>query len=262
MGFVMIVRDIYFSHNGSSGNILNGVSITARKGEITVVLGPNGSGKTTLFNCITGLWRPVSGSVSYRGKDITHVSHKKRAEIISVVPQDHEPPFPYTVFDAVLMGRAAHVGMFSTPSVKDGEITSDAIDMMGISGLAYRPYTKISGGERQLALIARGIAQDAPVMVLDEPTSHLDLKNQIMVLDRVHETVKARGLTVLMTVHDPNLAMIYSDHVVMLHAGTVLAAGRPADVLNNTHLQKMYGKSVTVFNWKGMKVVHPGVKKC
>lgn len=258
----MKIRDIYFSHIRSSLNILNGVSITARKGEITVVLGPNGSGKTTLFNCITGLWKPASGSISYCGKDITSASYRERAEIISVVPQDHEPPFPYTVFDAVLMGRAPHVGMLSSPSEKDRDKTSEAIEMMGIGHLSGRPYTKISGGERQLVLIARGIAQDSPVMVLDEPTSHLDLKNQIMVLDRVHETVTERKLTVLMTVHDPNLAMIYSDHVVMLHAGTVLSSGKPVDVLNNTHLKKMYGKSVTVFNWKGIKVVHPGVKKC
>jgi len=259
---MMKVRDIYFNHNRTSGNILNGVSITAKKGHITVVLGPNGSGKTTLFNCITGLWKPVSGTVTYCGKNITSAPHRERAEIISVVPQDHEPPFPYTVFDAVLMGRAPHVGIFSSPTKKDRDKTSEAVEMMGIGHLARRPYTKISGGERQLVLIARGIAQDSPVMILDEPTSHLDLKNQIMVLDRVHETVKARKLTVLMTVHDPNLAMIYSDHVVMLHQGTVLSSGKPVDVLNKTHLKKMYGHSVNVFNWKGIKVVHPGVRKC
>jgi iron complex transport system ATP-binding protein len=258
----MDIKDLSFRHSSASLPVIKDVSFSAAEGEITAILGPNGSGKTTIFNCITGTWWPESGSVKFRGVELTSMSRRKRAAIVAVVPQEHEPSFPYTVFDAVLMGRAPHVGLFSSPSKNDQDKASEAIELVGITGLIKRPYTQISGGERQLVLIARAIAQDAPVLVLDEPTSHLDLKNQTMVLDRVHEVVTSRGLTLLLTVHDPNLAVVYSDRVILLCGGEVIANGEPGDVINEKNLKRMYGSSVTVFSWKGTKVVHPGIRRC
>ncbi|HOP63379.1 MAG TPA: ABC transporter ATP-binding protein [Spirochaetota bacterium] len=258
----MDIRKLSFRHTDSDISVLSNISFSACDGEITAILGPNGSGKTTLFNCITGIWKPSDGRVEYNGCDLTSLSHRRRAGIIAVVPQEHEPAFPYTVFDAVLMGRAPHIGAFSSPSKRDRKKSEEAIELVGIGHLKNRPYTQISGGERQLALIARAIVQEAPVLILDEPTSHLDLKNQKIVLDRVHGIVKERRLSLLMTVHDPNLAVIYSDRVIMLCEGEVLSAGTPSDVINNENLRKMYGSSVTVFTWEGTRVVHPGKRIC
>ena len=226
---------------------------------MATLLGPNGSGKTTLFKCIAGLWQQQEGSIVCNGSDITPLPPEQRARILAIVPQEHEPPFPYSVFDAVLMGRASHVSLFSSPSHDDYQQTEKAMEVVGIGHLRERPYTKISGGERQLVLIARALAQEAPLLLLDEPTSHLDFRNQILILNKVREIVRQEGLTVLMTLHDPNLAMQFSDNVVMINDGHIIARGIPADVLTGDNLKKMYGIDVSIISYNGTKVICPRV---
>jgi len=252
---LMEIRGITFTHPGATSQVLHGVSFTTAPGGITAILGPNGSGKTTIFNCISGIWTGNSGEVLFRGDDISRKRPHERAGIISVVPQHHEPAFPYTVFQAVLMGRAPHIGMFSAPSKKDRETAAAAIETMGLSALKERAYTRLSGGERQMVLIARAVAQDTPVMILDEPTSHLDIRNQVMVLDMVHSIARTKGVTVLMTVHDPNLALIYADQVVLLNRGAVAASGRPGRVISPKNLRTVYGDTVKVINAGGERSV-------
>lgn len=251
------VRGIHFRHQRSGSDILKGVDFTVQAGGMTTVLGPNGSGKTTLFRCIIGLWRQQRGEILFGNKDISRISYAERAKIFAVVPQEHEPPFPYSVLDVVLMGRVSHVSMFSSPSKYDYLKAEEAIEIVGINHLKDRPYTKISGGERQLVLIARSLSQEAPVLLLDEPTSHLDFRNQVAVLKKVKEITRARNLTVLMTLHDPNLAMLFSDKVVMLNDGLVVSNGSPQEVITEDNLRSVYRIDVSVINWNGTKIIYP-----
>jgi iron complex transport system ATP-binding protein len=251
------ITDIHYRHTHAPAAVLRGVSLSARPGMLTAVLGPNGSGKTTLFKCIAGLWKPQQGDVAFRGRSMTGYSPGKRAKIIGVVPQEHEPPFPYSVIDAVTMGRAAHLGMFSTPSRSDYAKALEAIKQVGIDHLRDRPYTRISGGERQLVLIARVLAQESPVMLLDEPTSHLDFRNQVQILKRVKQIIREKSVTALMTIHDPNLAMLFSDSVVMLNDGRAVCQGSPAEIMSEENIREIYGIDVTVIPVNGSRVIVP-----
>lgn len=256
---MITVQDLHFRHPHAQRPILKGVNFTAEHGLLTAILGPNGSGKTTLFKCVAGLWKPQKGDILFEGRSIMHDRHESRAKIIAVVPQEHEPPFPYSVFDAVLMGRTVHVDLFSTPSKNDYRKTSEAIEEVGINHLKERPYTKISGGERQLVLVARALAQDAPVMLLDEPTSHLDFRNQVLVLRKVKKIIKQRRVIAVMTIHDPNLAMLFSDNVVMIKDGSVICQGDAAHVVNEMSLRSVYDIEVVVSRVNGVQVVCPKV---
>jgi iron complex transport system ATP-binding protein len=259
------VQNIYFRHSrgfsreSGQKDILKGVSFRIPEGRMATILGPNGSGKTTLFKCISGLWHPREGSIRHGERDITKLSWALRAGLIAVVPQEHEPPFPYTVADIVLMGRASHVALFSAPSRQDVQAADTAMEQIGIGHLRQRPYTKISGGERQLVLVARALAlaQETPILILDEPTSHLDFRNQILILSKVRDIVRQNGLTVLMTLHDPNMAMRFSDHVVMIAEGSVLAQGLPIEVLTPDNLKLMYNIKVSVISHNGINIICP-----
>jgi len=251
------VRDIAYSHSHADKAVLSGVSLDAGPGMVTAVLGPNGSGKTTLFKCISGLWKPQRGDVTFRGRSILDQPHSTIARIIAIVPQEHEPPFPYSVFEAVTMGRAAHLSMFSTPSPQDYLKAEEAIERVGILHLRDKAYTRISGGERQLVLIARALAQESPVMLLDEPTSHLDFKNQVVVLSKVKEIAREKSVAVLMTIHDPNQAMLFSDRVVMISHGRVVSQGSPHEVITETNLSSVYDIDVSVLPVNGSMVIMP-----
>jgi len=256
---MLVTKDLYFRHLHGKADILKGVSFSIAEGLMTTLLGPNGSGKTTLFKCLSGLWHPRQGSILFGDQDLMKLSYGRRAGIIAIVPQDHEPPFPYTVADVVLMGRVSHVSLFSVPSKDDYLAAAEAIEKVGIAHLRERSYTKISGGERQLVLVARAIAQDAPILILDEPTSHLDFRNQILILSKVREIVRKKGLTVLMTLHDPNLAMQFSDHVVMIETGRIIAQGAPCDVLTQENIRQIYDIDVKVISHNGTNIIYPQV---
>jgi len=256
---MLIMKDLYFRHAHGTTDILKGISYRLDEGLMTTLLGPNGSGKTTLFKCISGLWQPQRGTIFFGDRNLTKISYAERSGIIAVVPQEHEPPFPYAVEEVVLMGRVSHISLFAVPSKSDFAAADEAIDKVGIGHLRKRPYTKISGGERQLVLIARALAQDAPVLILDEPTSHLNFRNQIMILSKVREIVRRKGLTVLMTLHDPNLAMQFSDQVVMIENGKIVAQGAPSKVLTQENLRQMYGFDVSVINCDGTNIIYPRV---
>lgn len=252
------VEGLRFQHRGSPEPALRGVSLHVAEGEVAALLGPNGSGKTTLFQCLAGLWRPEGGSVRLGGAEVRALSPRERARRVAVVPQNHAPAFPYTVLDAVLMGRAAHLGPLSAPCRRDRELAEQALAAVGVTQLGGRVYTRLSGGERQLVLIARALAQEAPVLLLDEPTSHLDFRNQFLVLERVREIAAERRLTVLMTLHDPNLALGFARRVILLRAGAVAAAGPVDEVLVEANLSKLYGFPVRVVEADGRRVVCAG----
>jgi len=249
------IRDLHFAHDKK--NILKGISFRAIKGEITTILGPNGSGKTTLFKCIAGIWKPSKGNIIWNGEEINKLSLKERARIFSFVPQEHKPSFSYTVLDVVITGRASYLRRFSLPSKDDHKIAEDALKKVGIYHLKYRPYTKISGGERQLVLIARALAQSSPIMLLDEPISHLDFNNQIKILKLIKNLSRERGMSIIMTVHDPNLAMNFSDRVIVIKDGIKLKEGDPEKVITESTIKETYGIDVMILSFDGKKAIIP-----
>lgn len=251
------VEHLTFQHPHAERPVVSNVSFQVTEGNLAVLLGPNGSGKTTLFKCIAGLWNPASGRILFDGRDIKTMRYRERAELLAVVPQDHAPPFPYSAFEAVLMGRAPHVGMYSSPSAKDEEAAFDAMRAVGVEHLADRCYTRISGGERQLVLIARALAQDAPLLLLDEPTSHLDFRNQHLVLETVQRVARDKGLTVLMTLHDPNLTACFAHQVIMLRGGGITADGEPDRVLTESNLGLLYNFDVRILDSDGRRLIYP-----
>lgn len=252
---MLYIKDIFFRHKDE--DILKGISFFAERGNVTTILGPNGSGKTTLFKCIAGLWKHYRGQIYFDQRSIDDLSFRKRARVFSMVPQDHDPPFPYSVMEIVLMGRASHMGIFSSPGKKDYEISENALKTLGIEDLKNKPYTKISGGERQLVLIARALAQDTPVMLLDEPTSHLDFRNQIKVLRKIKEISKDKGLVVIITLHDPNLAGLFSDKIIVLNSGTKIAEGIPGEILTEDLIRRVYGLEVKKNYFDGQTIICP-----
>jgi len=251
------VNNLTFQHPHTPVPVVNGVSFRVAEGTLSVLLGPNGSGKTTLFKCIAGLWRPGTGRVLFDGRDIREMTFRERAAMLAVVPQDHTPPFPYSVFEAVLMGRAPHVGLYSSPSAHDEEAAFDALQAVGIAHLADRRYTRISGGERQLTLIARALAQDAPLLLLDEPTSHLDFRNQHLVLETVRRVAAEKGLTVLMTLHDPNLTAFFAHQVIMLRSGALIGDGEPSQVLTENNLALLYNIGIGILESDERRLIYP-----
>ncbi|KAF0189372.1 MAG: ABC-type cobalamin/Fe3+-siderophore transport system ATPase [Desulfobulbaceae bacterium] len=254
---MITIKELHFRHPHAPTAVLKGITLRAKRGQLTTILGPNGCGKSTLFKCIAGLWKPEQGEISFGENSILNHSHQQRAKLIAVVPQDHEPPFPYSVIDAVLMGRAAHIGMFSAPSKIDRQAAEKAIEEVGIGHLRDKIYTKISGGERQMVLVARALAQDAPAMLFDEPTSHLDFRNQVLVLRKIREIVAERQVTAVLTIHDPNAAMLFSDSVVLINGGRVVAQGPPHEVITEESLHAVYGIEVVIGRVNGAMVVSP-----
>ena len=214
-----------------------------RDGEVLALLGPNGCGKTTLLKTLLGLIPDKGGSVTLNGKPLAAHSLGERARLVAYVPQSHASPFAYSVEDLVLMGRTAHAGLFARPSAHDREVTRAAIERLGIAHLAAQPVTQISGGERQLALIARALAQQPRIVLLDEPTASLDFGNQGLVMREIRQ-LAADGLAVLFTTHDPNHALRFADRALLMRDGGTLASGAVAEVIAKERLEALYGAGV------------------
>lgn len=220
-----------------------GMTLAVAPGEAVALLGPNGGGKTTLLKTLLGLLPPQGGRVTLDGAPLGSFPVVERARRIGYVPQAHAGTFAFAVSDVVLMGRTAHQGLFASPSAADRAIAAASLEALGIGHLAARPYTMISGGERQLALVARALAQQPRYMLLDEPTASLDFGNQGRVMRQLR-TLTDRGLGILFTTHDPNQAARHAARVALFGGGALRAAGRPADVLDERALAELYGTPV------------------
>jgi iron complex transport system ATP-binding protein len=214
------------------------------------VLGPNGSGKTTLLRTLLGLLPLHEGRILFNGKDSASFPRREIARIAGYVPQAHSPYFAYSVRDMVLMGRSAHLGTFSMPGAHDRELAARVLESLGISPLADRPVTEISAGERQLALIARALAQEPRLLVMDEPTASLDFGNQVRVLERV-AALAAGGISILFSTHDPDHAFLAAQRALLLAEGRVLALGTPREVIRSDTLQRLYHVAVQVVPLEG-----------
>lgn len=219
--------------------VLCDVSFTAEKGELLSVLGPNGAGKSTLFRCIIGALDGYVGTITMNGVDLRTLSAREKARHIAYIPQAHRPTAGYTVLDTALMGLTRQLGTVSQPKKQHMELALSALEQLGIAQLAERDFSRLSGGEQQLVLIARAITQQAEVMVMDEPTSSLDYGNQLRVLQKVRELTK-QGYTVLMSTHNPQHALSFADRVLALDDGGVAAFGSTDNVLTPALLEKLY----------------------
>jgi iron complex transport system ATP-binding protein len=217
--------------------------VDLRAGEVLALLGPNGCGKTTLLRTLLGLLAPLAGEIRLGGEPLAALSVRERARTIAYVPQSHAGTFAFTVEEIVLMGRTAHAGLFARPSLQDRGVAGQAIERLGISHLAERPYTMISGGERQLALIARAIAQQPRIVFLDEPTASLDFGNQGKIMREMRALASAQ-LAVLFTTHDPNQALRYADRALLLRSGALFAEGPVSDVVTRPLLEALYQSGV------------------
>jgi iron complex transport system ATP-binding protein len=219
------------------------INLSVNAGEVLCVLGPNGCGKTTLFRTLLGLLPTHAGSISVRGKSLQDCTPKERAQMMAYVPQASSSRFAFAVHDIVLMGRTAHLGLFAQPGAKDFAAASSAMAELNITHLADKSFTQISGGERQLALIARALAQESPLLIMDEPTASLDFGNQSLILNEILR-LKASGRSVLFCTHDPDHALQCADHALLLHHGNVLALGHPREIVTSTNLKTLYSVDV------------------
>ncbi len=231
--------------------VLDGVSLSAPRGRVLSLLGPNGCGKSTLIKIMLGLLRPQGGRVWLDGCEVSRLSIRERARRMAYVPQAHTLSFPYRVRDVVLMGRFAHRHLFQqTYSAHERRLAHGAMERLGIAHLADRIYTEISGGERQLALIARAVAQGAAILMMDEPVSGLDYGNQLRLLREVRALAE-EGFTVLKSTHFPDHAFLSSDAVVLMHQGKVLAQGSPDEAMTRDRLHLLYGVEVNILTQEG-----------
>lgn len=224
-------------------------------GRLTSIVGPNGAGKTTLLKCLAGLFPAAKGRIFLDGRDMTELREAERARLIGYVPQEHNPIFNYSVLDFVLMGRAAYLGLFSLPSERDVRASEEALEFVGLAGFAGRPYFELSSGERRLILIARSLAQRARILLLDEPTSFLDPKHEIEILELSRKLAVERGQTILLTLQNLDMAIKYSDSLVFLKGGGVFASGSPGEVLSDALLESVYDVRMRIVDFEGQKVI-------
>jgi iron complex transport system ATP-binding protein len=222
---------------------------------LTSIVGPNGAGKTTLLKCLASVYPPPPRTVFLGERDLAVLSAAERARHISYVPQEHIPIFSYSVRDFVLTGRAAHLGLFSLPTARDVAAVDEALEFVGLSGFADRPYAQMSSGERRLVLVARALAQKAEVLLLDEPTTFLDPRHEYQVLELIRRLTGERGITVLLTLHNLEMAVKYSDVLVFLKEGRVVAAGPPDEVLDERLLQDVYDIPMHIVRCNGRKLI-------
>ncbi|MDR3203593.1 MAG: ABC transporter ATP-binding protein [Deltaproteobacteria bacterium] len=225
--------------------IVNNFSAEVKSGEVFCLLGPNGIGKTTLFKTVLGLMPPLSGAVKVGGRDIKNFGQAKKAKLMGYVPQTQFSPFAYSVFEVVLMGRTSHLGLIGQPGPKDYQIVTEVIERLGLENLTQRAITELSGGERQMVMIARALAQDPAFLLMDEPTSNLDFGNQVKVLKTIRN-LASQGLGIFMTTHFPDHVFLCGSQVALMARDRPALIGSVAEVMTSENLSLTYGVEVDV----------------
>jgi iron complex transport system ATP-binding protein len=253
-GAAIALQEVSFRYGPSAPLVLDHVGVEFPAGAITALLGPNGSGKSTLLHLLLGLLPPEAGRITLLGRCHDQYTRREMSRIVGLVPQDEHVVFELSVLEYALLGRAPYLGLLEMPQESDRQLAREALAIAGIAALERRPVPSLSGGERQLATVARALTQEPLILLLDEPTSHLDLANARRIL-RVLRSLRQNGKTIILTTHDPNAAASVADHVILLRAGQVLAAGPTAEVLTSAHLSATYGVDVEVLQVQGRTLV-------
>ncbi|MBQ3077067.1 MAG: ABC transporter ATP-binding protein [Clostridia bacterium] len=244
---ILDVKNLSFRY-GTGRTIFHDVSFSLDKGEVLSILGTNGAGKSTLLNCIANLFRPASGEIYLEGRAMSKMKMREVAQVVGYVPQIHTPAYAYTVREFTVMGRTPYIGAFAKPSAADYEMADAALERMGIYHLADKAYTEISGGERQQVTIARVITQQPKMILLDEPTAHLDYGNQYRVVQMIKQ-LSDEGYALIMTTHNPDHAIILNGKVAILNREGLLSVGQAADTLDHETLSTLYRLNIkTVYD--------------
>ena len=246
------VKNISFSYNDEQ--IFSDISFSIGRGEVLCILGPNGTGKTTLIKCLNGLHDIDSGDILINGKNIKKLSFREISKHIGYIPQSHVPSFPFKVVDVVLMGRAPYLNLTDSPKEEDVKIAQEALKTLGIEYLKDKEYTNLSGGERQLVFLARVLCQKPDMLILDEPTSHLDFGNQIKLLEIIDNLAKS-GLSIIMSSHFPDHAFLSSTKVAIMKDKRFIDFGTPDDVVTEENLRKAYSIDVKLIEWDDKRKV-------
>ena len=246
------VRNISFDYDGEE--IFSDISFSIEKGDVLCILGPNGTGKTTLIKCLNGLQDTNSGEILINGQNIENLSFQQISKHIGYIPQSHVPSFPFKVFDVVLMGRAPYLNLTDTPREEDKEIALEALKTLGIDDLKDKEYTNLSGGERQLVFLARVLCQKPDILILDEPTSHLDFGNQIKLLEIIDNLANS-GLSIIMSSHFPDHAFLSSTKVAIMKDKRFIDFGTPDSVVTEDNLRKAYSIDVKLMELDGNRKV-------
>jgi len=244
------VSDLSFAYGPETPEVLEDLTIEVAAGTTTALLGPNGSGKTTLLNLLLGWLSPRKGRIEVAGRALAGYSRRDMSRLVGVVPQNEGLAFDLTVSEYVLLGRAPYLGLLEMPGIEERRLAIAALGSAGLAHLSSRSVLSLSGGERQLATIARVLAQDPEILLLDEPMAHLDIGNTRRILHLL-ETLKAAGKTAILTTHDPNIAAAIADAVVLLKSGRVLASGPPATVMTPENLGATYGVPIRIVSVDG-----------
>jgi iron complex transport system ATP-binding protein len=243
---ILSVSGLSFRYDRTGRAVLRDLSLEIPAGAVTAILGPNGSGKTTLLRLLLGVLRPAAGAIQLAGRPQQAYSRRERSQLVGLVPQDEHIPFDFTVLEYVLLGRAPYLGPLQMPGEVDRQVALAALRTAGLASMEDRPLPTLSGGERQLATVARALAQQPQVLLLDEPAAHLDLSNQGRLLAILGE-LATQGTTLLLTTHDPNLAASVASMIVLMRDGRVLTAGPPERTLTAENLSATYGVPVRVY---------------
>ena len=248
------VTNLSHAYNGT--RVLDRIDFHLGKGELCGLLGPNGTGKTTLFQCCLKLLKPNQGKIFFKDRDIADLSVRQVARRAAYVPQERQAAFGYAVGDMVLMGRTPRLTGFAIPGKKDRNRARQALEMVGLSPLWSHPYDQLSGGQQQLVLIARAIAQETEIMFLDEPTSALDFKNQIILWD-ILRRITDQGMTILACSHDPNHVAWFCDTALILGPGGLVAQGRPRSIMTQEVMDRIYDQTCQMKPLDHTRIVLP-----
>jgi iron complex transport system ATP-binding protein len=251
---IITLSSISFSYNGAKRAVLHDLTLEIPKGVITAVLGPNGSGKTTLLRLILGVLRPRQGRIVIAGRAQASYSRRELGQLVGLVPQDEHIPFDFSILEYVLLGRAPYLGPLAMPGEMDYQAAIAALQATGLADMRDRPLPNLSGGERQLAVVARALAQQSHVLLMDEPTTHLDLRNKGN-LQQIMRSLAGQGYTLVLTTHDPNVAAAVASHVVLMRSGQILDSGPSQAMLTTERLSETYGLPVQVFVIGGRRLI-------
>ena len=247
-------HQVRFGYQRNTLPVLDGLDLSLKEGRITAILGPNGAGKTTLLYLALGWLKPWAGVINLAGKPIEEFSRRVLGQQMALIPQSEHIPFEYTVLEFVLLGRAPYLPSLGMPSHTDERIAYEALEKVGITHLFDHSVLGISGGERQLVLVARALAQTPKLLLLDEPTSHLDLGNKYRLV-RILQGLQEHGATILMTTHEPDLALAVSDEAVLMEKGRVLISGPTTEVATGENLSRIYRVPVKIIPVEGKNQV-------